>query len=285
MCWRNLVVAGFGPGHIITLDAVTGVHISILSGHTDCVGSIVFSSDGTFLVSGSYDRTVKLWDFQTGGVVKTFYGHNNEVFSVSISVDHTVVASGSSDHTIHLWNTQTGECYHIIDKYNSLVTSVSFSPTIPQLLISASRNNSVQQWDINGHEVGPTHDGDYIALSMDGTYTVSWRWGENTATVQDSDSGAITAEITHSGSISYSTCWCISPNSNYMACGVNSTIYVWVITSLGSFLTKPFIGHTNDITSLTLSSSLLISSNNGSIKFWQIDTLPADPVAVDLEST
>ena len=63
---------------------------------------VVFSSDGTSLVSGSDDAIVKLWDIQTGGVVKTFFGHTQLVLSVSISADHTAIASGSYDQTIHL---------------------------------------------------------------------------------------------------------------------------------------------------------------------------------------
>jgi len=63
-------------------------------------------TDGTLLVSGSRDDTVKLWDVQTGGVIKTFRGHTDCVLSVAISADCTMIISGSSDKTIHLWDIQ-----------------------------------------------------------------------------------------------------------------------------------------------------------------------------------
>ena len=121
---------GSRPGDITILDATTGSQIAVLSEHKMEVNCVTFSSDGTLLVSGSDDKTVKLWDIQTGGVIKTFSGHTNWVWSVSISADCTTNASGSFDNTIRLWNIQTGECYHTIEQQGD-VRHVSFSPTDP----------------------------------------------------------------------------------------------------------------------------------------------------------
>jgi WD40 repeat protein len=98
--WENTVAVGCRNSDIITLDAITGSQMAVLSGHTSWVRCVTFSSDGGSLASGSDDRTVKLWDMQTGGVVKTFHGHNDYVYSVSISGDCTRIASGSLDCTI-----------------------------------------------------------------------------------------------------------------------------------------------------------------------------------------
>ena len=101
-------------GDITILDRITGSQAAVLSGHTEEVNCLTFSLDGTLLVSGGNDMTVKLWDMQTGGVINTFHGHTDDIWSVSISVDSTMVASGSDDNTIHLWNVQTRECFQII---------------------------------------------------------------------------------------------------------------------------------------------------------------------------
>ena len=132
-CWKDLVAVGFTSGNITIHDAITGIPMSELSSHTDCVRSVAFSSDGTFLVSGSDDETVNLWDVQTGGVVKTFHGHTESVYSVSISPDCTIIASGSFDHTIRLWDAQKGECCLVIEGHSRAVNSVVFSPTNSQL--------------------------------------------------------------------------------------------------------------------------------------------------------
>ena len=280
-CSKDLITVGMQSGKIIILDAFTGIQISILSEHTSCVRSLVFSSDGTFLVSGGDDMTVNFWDIQTGGVIKTFHGHTKSILSVSISADYAKIASGSKDKTIRLWDASTGKCYCVIDGHNNNVHSVSFSPTNPQLLMSASQDHTVKQWDINGYQLGPTYSGDHAAFSPDGTHFVVC--GETVAVIQSSNSGVVASKILLPlGGFQYC---CFFPNSKFVAGIAGNTVYVWDITSPKCSLAKTFIEHTKSITSLIFSSSLISFSKSGSIKFWQIGTSLADLVRTDSEST
>ena len=61
-CWKDTVAVGLISGDITILDRITGSQAAILSGNTTAVRSVVFSSDGTLLASGSDDGAVKLWD-------------------------------------------------------------------------------------------------------------------------------------------------------------------------------------------------------------------------------
>jgi hypothetical protein len=79
-----------------------------LRGHTGPVQSVAFSPDGTQLVSGSADRTAKLWDARTYQAIRTFEGHTGPVHSVSFHPDGRRLASGSEDHTVKIWDAQTG---------------------------------------------------------------------------------------------------------------------------------------------------------------------------------
>jgi len=276
---KGAFAVGLESGGILVLDAITGSQVALLPGHTDSVRSLTFSLDGMFLVSGSDNGQVILWDVQTGGAVRTFWGHINCVLTVSISPDCTTIASGSSDMTIRLWHVQAEDCYCVIDESHDWVNSVSFSPTNPQFLMSASRNNTVQQWDINGFQIGPTYEGYGVAFSQDGTHIVSW-W-KQVATVRNSNSRAVTAEIqTPSG---YFQCCCFSSNGKFVAGSAGCTSYIWDITGLDPHLIKTLIGHTGDITSLIFPSSLITASEDNTIKFWQTSTL-SDPVASDTKS-
>jgi len=279
--WKDTIVVGLRSGDITILDAITGSKMAVLSEHTGCVRSLAFSLDGTFFVSGGNDKNIKLWDVQTGGVVKTFCGHTNHVYSVSISPDCTTIASGSLDRTIRLWHIQAGDCFCVIKEFNHWINSVSFSPTNPQLLISASNGNTVQQWDTNGCQIGPTHKGKGVAFSSDGTHFVSW--AGKVATVHNSGSRVVVAQLQVSGDTFQ--CCCFSPNGKLVIGSVESTIYAWNITGSDPYLVETFTGHTSCISSLIFAASPISASWDNTVKFWQIGALSTDSAAADTLST
>ena len=275
------IAVGSSTGDIIILDTITGTQKAILSGHTMRVSCVAFSIDGSSLVSGGGDETVKLWDVQTGGVIKTFSGHTDCVRSVSVSADHTTVASGSDGNAIHLWDIKTGRCLHTI-RQQGIVLHVMFSPTDPQHLISIS-GKKVWQWDANGHQIKPPFDGNHVSFSSDGAQFVSCF--KQTITVHNSSSGAIVAKFQITGSTAHQCSF--SPNGRLVAVATHRTAYCWNVISSKPHLVETFIGHTANITSLVFSSpTILISaSRDNSVKFWQIRAQSTDPTVIDPKST
>jgi len=280
-CWKDTIAVGLRSGNIITLDRITGIQTAILSGCTDSVRSLAFSPDGTSLVSGSNDKTIKLWDVQTGGVVKTFHGHTDWVYSVSISADCTTIASGSEDKTIRLWDIQTEECHHVIEQQNR-VKHVRFSPTDPQYLISVS-GGQVQHWNMNAQQIYPARIGYCAAFSLDGTQFVSC--DERDTMVQNSASGDIVVKFRTADT--YICHCCFSPDGRLIATAGGGTVHLWDTTSSHPHPIKIFAGCTDYISSLEFSSpsSLISSSHDSLVKFWEIGTLLGDPVVADPEST
>jgi WD40 repeat protein len=72
-------------------------------GHNDAVNAVTISPDGKFLISGSADRTIKIWHLVRGELRQTLQGHSDGVTSVALSLDGRTLVSGSSDKTIKIW--------------------------------------------------------------------------------------------------------------------------------------------------------------------------------------
>ena len=152
----------------------------ILQGHDDSIWSIAFNADGTKIVTGSSDRTVKVWDSDTGQCLKTLFGHNRPVLSVAFSADGNTIASCGGHSIIKLWNVETGECFQTIQerayytiKFNSNGFNFSYGHT----------SGIVKLWDMNNGQCIRTlgsfgkpivsmafsHDGKIAYGSYDGT--------------------------------------------------------------------------------------------------------------------
>ncbi|MBX2864326.1 MAG: DnaJ domain-containing protein [Leptolyngbyaceae cyanobacterium MAG.088] len=74
-----------------------------LKGHTEAISALAFSGDNQTLVSGSYDKTIKLWDITTGQLIDTLMGHQAAVCSVAYGLNGKIIASSSADNTAKIW--------------------------------------------------------------------------------------------------------------------------------------------------------------------------------------
>ena len=95
---------GYGKGK----NPVNGYSVDIPT-NMGWVHSVAFSPDGRQVLTGSADKTARLWDAQTGQELRRFEGHTEPVFSVAFSPDGRQVLTGSRDKTARLWDAQTGD--------------------------------------------------------------------------------------------------------------------------------------------------------------------------------
>ena len=173
-------------------DAETGAEQALLTGHTESVTSVSFNSDGTMLVSGSRDNTVRLWDVTTGMLKATLTGHEGTVNSVHFSPDDTMVASGSNDSSVGLWDVVT-ETRKATLSHRYAVNSVKFRPD-GATLASAGDDHYVRLWDITTltqkatlerfygdvDSIAFSPDGTTLAVGADGHYGSMWDVGTGT---------------------------------------------------------------------------------------------------------
>ena len=150
-----------------------------LNGHTDKVNSVAISPDGQILVSGSADKTIKVWNLQSGELIRTLREHSDEVNSISISVDGQNIVSGSGDTTIRVWNLQTKDLFWF--KINSQITNAD-----GQIDFYGIESNTIRVWNEQTEELiieleGHTDSVNSVAISPDGQILVS---GSNDKTIK-----------------------------------------------------------------------------------------------------
>ncbi len=108
--FRCLAVVAFAlVGCLGVVDAQNPtVRLQLHLGHSDSVYSVAFSPDGRWVLTGSSDKTARLWEAATGAEIRSFEGHSSSVNSVAFSPDGRRVLTGSLDQTARLRDTATG---------------------------------------------------------------------------------------------------------------------------------------------------------------------------------
>jgi WD40 repeat protein len=92
------------------------------------------------------DKTVRLWDVETGKQLALFEGHTHRVMIVAFSPDGKSIASASSDKTARLWNIKTGKA-KVLEGHTGGLEAVAFSPD-GKLLASSGQDGTVRIWEV-----------------------------------------------------------------------------------------------------------------------------------------
>jgi len=117
---------------------------TVLAAHTDSVLAACFSPDGRRLVSGSADRTVRVWDVETGKVLATF-PHDEIVGCVALNREG-LLATAAHDAAVRLWDLSSGVPKGAIRNLDARLNSMCFSPD-GKRLFTATHDGTVQSWD------------------------------------------------------------------------------------------------------------------------------------------
>jgi hypothetical protein len=117
-----------------------------LSGHSNGVNSVSWNHDESKVVSGSLDKTVKIWDTNTGQLENTLEGHLDVVTSVSWNPDGSKIAFGSYDTSIIMWEASTGLLLCTLEGHEDMVTSVSWN-CHGNKIASGSNDKTIGIWD------------------------------------------------------------------------------------------------------------------------------------------
>ena len=274
-------------------DVKTQHCLKILRGHRQAVtaiafssaqGAIAFSPDSVgaqgfapLLASSSFDRTVKLWDVQTGECVKTFLGHTNRVWTVAYHPNGQQLASGGDDHATKLWNLKTGRCKKTIKGHTNAVLSLALSLD-GGYLASGHEDQTVRLWDIKSGTLVQT-----LREHTNRVWSVAFQplsqrpilaTGSADYTIKLWDSKLGNCLKTLQGHTSWVWSIAFNPNGTQLASSsYDQTLKLWDIGT-GECL-KTLRGHTSPVVCVAYSpdGKLIASSEfDGIIKLWDADT-------------
>ncbi len=145
-----------------TLHAPGGSLVRTLRGHTDAIVGVALSGDGRRAVSASQDRTLKVWDVETGRELRTLQGHARAVTGVALSGDGRCAVSASDDFSLKVWDVETGRELRTLQGHKFYVTGVALSGD-GRCAVSASWDQTVKVWDVEAGEVIATFACDVAA--------------------------------------------------------------------------------------------------------------------------
>ncbi|KAF7968265.1 hypothetical protein HWV62_31107 [Athelia sp. TMB] len=220
--------------------------LQMLHGHEGYVQCVCFSPDGTRIVSGSSDNTVRVWDALSGQLaLPPLQGHEDRVTSVGFSPDGSRIVSGSSDNTVRVWDALTGQpALPPLQGHKDAVWSVCFSPDGSRI-VSGSSDNTVRVWD---------------ALSGQSALMSLWGHGDRVTSV------------------------CFSPDGSRIVSGSSDwTVRVWDALT-GQPALPPLQGHEGPVTSVCFSpdgSRIVSGSEDKTVRVW--DALTGQPALPPLQ--
>eukprot|EP00802_Teleaulax_amphioxeia_P005607 Tamp_05611.p1 GENE.Tamp_05611~~Tamp_05611.p1 ORF type:complete len:742 (+),score=79.21 Tamp_05611:158-2227(+) len=139
------------------------------AGHSGDVVSCCFRPNTSFLVSGSEDRHIRVWDVESQDCTQTLIGHTAEVCSCTYDRHGSYLASGSSDKTVRLWDArQKNRSFQTLHGHKASVYSVAFRKASFDLLATASQDGTVMVWDPRSWkcaQVLEEHNGEVVGLA------------------------------------------------------------------------------------------------------------------------
>ncbi len=251
----------------------------ILTGHRDAITSVVVSSDGLTAITGSADKTVKVWNLETGQLIRTLTGHSGEISSVAVSPDGNFLAVGISDtprSNIKVWHLPSGKLIHTLIGHNKPVNVVAISP---DGRILASGSNKIKIWNLQrGDRVCNLWHSTAVratAIASDGTILVSGTSDHKIKIWNPQTGEPLHTIMGHKGAVT-SLVLCPMAQTQSQGCGqilisgsADRTIKIWEINT-GKVLSV-LTGHGDEVTSLAISpdgKTLVSGSKDRTIKVW-----------------
>ncbi|GFZ07862.1 transducin/WD40 repeat-like superfamily protein [Actinidia rufa] len=194
------------------------------------------------LVSGGQDRTIKMWDTNTGSLSRSLYGCTGSVLDLTTTHDNKSVIAASSSNNLYVWDVNSGRMQHTLTGHTDKVCSVDVSKISSRHVVSAAYDHTIKVWDLQQGFCTNTiifHSNcNALCFSMDGR-TICSGHVDGHLRLWDIQTGKILSEVAaHSQAITSiflsrngNSRSCISPDDNYVAAGsAAGSVCIWSVS-------------------------------------------------------
>jgi WD40 repeat protein/serine/threonine protein kinase len=265
----------------ITPDGRYAISASAVGTRRACTGKLVERSKTT-AISDSLDRTLRVWDLESGRLVRTLAGHAEWVNAVAVTPDGHRAISAASDHTLRVWDLESGRSVHTLTGHADVVNAVAVTPD-GHCAVSASSDGTLRVWDLDSGQSVRTlagHTGwvTAVVVTLDGRRTISGSadhtlrmWdlarGQSIRTLEGHTNSVTAVELTPDG------CRAVSASADH-------TLRVWDLKSGHSLGT--LAGHTDWVTAVALTPDgrcAISGSADHTLRMWELER-PQSPHTV-----
>ncbi len=233
-----------------------------------------FRASGRLLVSSSDDKSVRLWNLDTGLAISTLTGHSQSVKSLAFNPDGTILATGSDDQTVKLWNLNTHQEICTFSGHSHAFKSVAFSPQ-GNLLASGSWDKTIKLWNVQTGVQETTLTGHglqvaSVAFSPCGKFLASASY-DRTVRLWELSSGLSCTFEGHSWAV-FTVAF--SPDGKTLATGGDdNTVILWDLKTGKPLYT--LLAHCWSVVAVAFSpdgETLVSGSWDKTIKLWKVST-------------